>query len=463
MQKLIGISAISAIIILSIGILPPPQQDNVITNSVTTQELTQEEIDNFDEEFTFDVDNLQEIEFSIIDTERVFTTSDQSAIEQFLDENDLPSSSEKFGIEVQTVLFDSDLKQYPTSNVIAIPELSITDDQGRVLDLGTIQTSFLGINSDSERGDETSFNLDGTVKFYLDDDLITTKKLYSSETGSNENYKLSILDSIPPTSFDNRPQAFTFTLADEGADWLDKSEHTYRIVVTEINAEINSNENIKKFSWNGEKIAYELKVKVDESKKVVYDYKGEAVSIFKNDSTLQICGYSIYQKENSQAPIQGEKTISPPSVVVRDTSGNILASAEHTATVAVAGIAEGRNQKTWYGVSTVGSCSEKTYGIPRDADIIFTVNDKDYPVHTPKSQINYHLNAFLEPKQLSKSIGNGQTDGSMNTNDGIIKSVCQGRNNLYCAYVYTDVMTSNFGFNDLQEVQGRTTAGIINE
>ena len=432
--------AVLVIAIIGILIVPPIDENNdVITKTYETTDIVSSDDVNFDQEI---IDQAFQA-YSIVETNRVFTTSDQSVVDQFLDENSLPSSSEKFGIEVQTVLFDSDLKQYPTSNIIGIPELSITDDQGRVLDLGTIQTSFLGINSDSKRGDETSFNLDGTVKFYLDDELITTKKLYSSETGSSENYKLSILESLPPTSFDNRPQAFTFTLSDEGADWLDKSEHTYRIIVTEINAEINSNQNIKKFSWNGEKIAYELKVRVDESKKVVYDYKGEAVSIFKNDSTLQICGESIYQKENNKAPQQKEKTINPPSVVVRDTNGNILTSAEHTSNVAVAQIAEGRNVKYWYGISTVNSCSEKTDGIPRDADIIFTVNGKDYPVHTPKSQINYHLSAFLEPLNI----------------DGKIKTVCNGS---YCANVYTDGITSNFGFNDLQEVSGKT-AGIINE
>jgi len=50
--------------------------------------------------------------------------------------------------------------------------------------LGSIQTSFLGITSNSVRGDEASFTMQGTVKFYLDDTLITTKKLYSSEQGA---------------------------------------------------------------------------------------------------------------------------------------------------------------------------------------------------------------------------------------------------------------------------------------
>ena len=160
MQKLIGISAISAILILSIGILPPPQQENEI-NTTYTQEI--KEFDNLEE---FDINNLQEIEFSIIETERIFTESNDSLITRFLDENDLPSSSEKLAIEVQTVLFDSDQNQYPSSTIIGIPELSVTDEQGRLLDLGTIQTSFLAITANTEQ----SFNLDGTVKFYLDDD-----------------------------------------------------------------------------------------------------------------------------------------------------------------------------------------------------------------------------------------------------------------------------------------------------
>ena len=180
MPKLIGITAISAIIILSIGILPPPQNNDDITFTNVQGFDTDTEAEYFS---SFEIDNLQEIEFSIIESERVFTESDQSLVEQFLDENDLPSSSEKFGIEVQTVLFDSDQKQYPSSTILTIPALELTDSEGRLLDLGSIQTSFLGIVSDSDRGSETSFNMEGTVKFYLDDTLITTKKLYATEQG----------------------------------------------------------------------------------------------------------------------------------------------------------------------------------------------------------------------------------------------------------------------------------------
>lgn len=381
---------VSLLVVAIIGILIIPPQDNsdkvIIQSNVITSDDINLDQDIIDEAFQA---------YSIIETDRVFTESDQSIIEQFLDENDLPSSTEKFGIEVQTVLFDSDQIQYPSSSVLSIPSLVVTDDQGRVLDLGSIQTSFLGINSDSERGDEKSFNLDGTVKFYLDDDLISTKKLYSSETGSNDNYNLSILDSIPPSSFD-RPLAFTFTLSDEGSDWLDKSEHTYRVVVTEINAEINSNDNIKKFSWNGEKIAYELKVKVDENKKVVYDYTGKAISIFKNDSTIQVCNVGVYKN----FPYLGVNTIQTtnPSVKVTDTSGNILAQTDgkvsHSYPVPKC------NTKHCYPIITSSACTEKISGIPRDTDIIFELTldskTKKYKAHTPLSQINYHISQNID-------------------------------------------------------------------
>jgi hypothetical protein len=430
-KKIRIIVSLLAVAIIGILIIPPQDNSNeVITQVVQSDVITSDDI-NLDQSI---IDEAFQA-YSIIETDRVFTESDQSVIEQFLDENNLPSSTEKFGIEVQTVLFDSDQIQYPSSSVIGIPSLVVTDDQGRVLDLGSIQTSFLGINSDSERGDEKSFNLDGTVKFYLDDDLISTKKLYSSETGSNDNYNLSILDSIPPPSFD-RPQAFTFTLSDEGSDWLDKSEHIYRVVVTEINAEINSNDNIKKFSWNGEKIAYELKVKVDEKKKVVYDYTGKAISIFKNDSTIQICGSSIYQKESSRSPNPGLKTNSPPSVLVKDTKDNVLSTVDFNAINAVAGKAEGRNVKHWYGVTFVNSCSDKIYGIPRDADIIILVDGQSYSVHTPKSQINYYLNSNLEIEINS--------DGQKKEN---YNGICnEYKKQFYCSAIYTEVATSNFGY-----------------
>lgn len=395
-QKLIGTLAIfSVLIILSIGIIPPPSNNEAIT---TTYE-SNVNFDDYDDDDLIDYGYFDEIdlinsELSIIDTERVFTESDQSLIDQFLDESGLPSSSEKLGIEVQTVLFDSDQKQYPTSNIIGIPELSVTDDQGRVLDLGTIQTSFLAISAKTEQ----QFNLDGTVKFYLDDDLIATKKIYGSDS-NKQNHELSIIDSLPPTSFD-RPKAFTFTLSDEGRDWEDKSEHTYRVVLTEVNANLDSNKDYKQFSWKGENIVYELKVTVDEKKKVVLDSENNAVSIFKDDSTIQVCGISALA-EIRYAGWRSWVTDSPRVTVNVGMTENELSIPTKTIIdfdyTAPPTKFKCSAKHCFDSLKTTESCSAKVDGIPRNGIVLVKLDydnnskDTEYRIMTPTTQKNYFV------------------------------------------------------------------------
>ena len=417
MQRLIGITAISAILILTIGILPPPQSadepDIVITsNSIKEypQDYSNDTIETIEQNILDEtlldpiaytlpepennfIENLQEIELSIVETDRVFTESDQSIIEQFLDEQELPSATEKFGIEVQTVLFDSFQNQFPSSSVLSIPSLELTDSEGRLLDLGSIQTSFLGITTDSNRGEESQFNLEGTVEFYLDDDLITTKKLYGSEQGSTNTHELFIVDSIPPP-FSNRPLAFTFTLSDEGKDWVNNSDHVYRIVITEISAVLQSDENTKRFSWNGQKIAYELNVRLDDSKKVILNQSNNAISIFKSDSTIKMCGTSEHFK--FKYGMGGTTVSNNPSVTVRNSDNVILAQIGSNLTINES--ISDNLQKTGkhnYGSIVTSYCSETMSGIPRDSDIVIELKrdgeTKSYEVHTPKSQINYHI------------------------------------------------------------------------
>ena len=387
-KKVRVIVSLLVIAIIAVLIIPPQENTNesvIQSNIIESDDIILDQ-DIIDKAFQA---------YSIVETNRVFTESNQSIVEQFLDENDLPSSSEKFGIEVQTVLFDSDQTQFASSSILSIPALELTDSEGRLLDLGTIQTSFLGIVSDSNRGSETSFNMEGTVKFYLDDTLITTKKLYASEQGDSRTYELSIVDNLPPSSFD-RPQAFTFTLSDEGQGWEDKSEHIYRIVITDIDVEISSNKDLEKYTFNGEKIAYELKVKLDETKKVILDENNQAVSIFKNDSTIQVCGNSLYVKQVLQ-PTQTSYSKNP-TVEVKDVDGVSLLTEISTLNPYQGGVvSDGMScgKKHCYGTIATQSCSAPITGIPRDADIVIEVKrdgeTKSYDIHTPKTQINYYL------------------------------------------------------------------------
>lgn len=401
---------VSVLVIVIIGflVIPVESDDSESITTIYESDFVKSDDINMDQVI---IDQAIQ-EYSIIETNRVFTESDQSLVEQFLDESGLPSSSEKFGIEVQTVLFDSDQVQYPESSILGIPQdpLSVVDEQGRVLDLGTIQTSFLGITTDSQRGSEQQFNLDGTVKFYLDDDLVATKKLYSSESGDSNTHNISLLDSIPPKSFD-RPTTFTFTLSDEGRDWKDKSNHVYRVVITEINAELKSDNDIKTYTWNGEEIVYELKVTVDGSKRVILNESGKAISVFKNDSTIQICGTSTAQ----EIPYKGweRKFSDNPNVkvFVRDEFNRDGQYFPIGATPVIDFDFSSDNpkipkyKKHWFGKLAVeNSCSDKISGIPRNADIVIQLDyddnsrDSQYDVKTPKTQKNYYVNELLVEK-----------------------------------------------------------------
>jgi hypothetical protein len=375
--------------VLIIGIFvilfAPPNDTQIITTETEYDVLSSDDI-NMDQEI---IDQAFET-YSIIDTEIVFTESNDSLVTRFLDEQqiDSPFSTEKFGIETQTVLFDSNQEQFPSSNILDIPQLTLTDTEGRILDLGSIQTSFVGITANSEK----SFNMTGTVEFWLDDTLIKTKKLYASDTSSENIHPISVVDSLPPSSFD-RPTTFTFTLSDEGRNWTDGSEHTYRVVMKNIDADVNSEQDHKKFSWSGEEIVYELKTIVDDRKITILDEENNAVAIFKSDNTLQICGNSIYQLVrfvNSDLH-QPTFTVSPIPVTITDVDGNVIASASFTQPDAERLHSPSKKTKNvWYGTNDLKSCSEKVSGIPRNADLIFIIDGQKIPIKTPLSQVNYY-------------------------------------------------------------------------
>ena len=334
-------------------------------------------------------------QYSVVDTDIIFTESNDSILQQFLDSQniDSPLATEKFGVEIQTALFDSNGNKSLNSTTFGIAQLSVTDEQGRLLDLGSIQTSFLGFTRNMEK----STNIWGTVKFYLDDDLIDTKRIWASSSNQQKtplflvsslsfveanidyarlseidsqinslkqqisvlkneiislgeqtctncsvrdtelkikderidaikdniislNAELSILNSkidnrLPVSpSFSDRKTNFTFTLSDEGRNWTDKSEHYYRVVLTKIHANIDSDKNFKVFSWSGENIVYELKVKVDESKIVRFDsVTNESLNIFKSDGTFSVTSPINNVYSGSSFPSQSSSVPLPVS------------------------------------------------------------------------------------------------------------------------------------------------------
>ena len=424
-------------------------------------------------------------QYSVVETDELFTESNDSILQQFLDSQNIDSSlaTEKFGVEIQTALFDSNGKKYLNSTTLGVSQLSVTDEQGRLLDLGSIQTSFLGFT----RNIEKSTNIWGTVKFYLDDDLIDTKRIWASSSNQQKT-PLFLVDSLSfveanidfarlpeinaqinslkqqisvlkteiislseqscvncngrdteirirdekiktfdnnitsltseasllrtkldnkfPASpiFSDRKTNFTFTLSDEGRDWIDNSDHYYRVVLTEIHANIDSDKDFKIFSWSGESIVYELKVKVDASKIVRFDsVTNKALNIFKSDGTFSISGkitsipiapgdYRFSSSTTTMLPVTFELFVKNTNKLlgVLDNSGFIGGRTGES-------WCSGYPSRTCYTTVTSGNWVNPVItDIPRDTDLQLKSSDGSvFEFKTSESQKNYYISCDI--------------------------------------------------------------------
>ena len=410
---------VSVLVIAIIGILLIPNESD---NSKTITTVYESDIVSSDD-INMDQSIIDQAiqEYSIIETNRVFTESDDSLITQFLDDQeiDTPLSTEKFGIETQVALFDSDNNVYNISDVFGIPQLSVTDDEGRVLDLGAIQVTFESISKQKEK----TIDVWGTVEFYLDDTKVDSKYIWASGTNSDR-LTLSLLDSlsvtnnvaVAPSFSAQEKKNHTFTLSDEGRDWVDGSEHTYRVVITKLHANANSEQDFKEFHWTGQHIAYELKVKVNEKKKVIYDYTGKAIQVFKSDNTIQLCGKTTEQ----EIAYKGWHTHQavPPNVIIKDSDGELLLDVSFNPEQVRHGSFGGKHAfgKLWQS----SSCSEIFTGIPRNADLIFEIKNQQFNVQTDSSQKNFYVNADWAKSPL---VTTKNENNKVPPNDGSLVSV----------------------------------------
>lgn len=408
---------------------------------------------------------------SVVETNFVYTESDQSLIQKFLDETNSPLGTEKFGIETQVALWDSDQQLYTQSNILGVSQLSVTDEEGRLLDLGRVQITLESISKNVE------LNADvwGKIVFYLDDNVVGEKYFWGSDQ-KTDRLELSIIDpgemnfelepnreldlaisqkqaqldaiiqaeknesirtstasrftpasqgyydlvatkptviaelnelrnqrsesdvkrALPPAFSVQEKKNFTFTFEDEGLGWNHDEVHVYRAVIEEVHAKLSSDNDHKEFHFNGQFIAYELEMKVNGKKKVVLNSDNKAVEIIKSDITLNscteskyaciFCGYEQHRKE-----IRFSSTV--PGVEILDADRNKI--------------------QTVTSISGENNCSAIS-GIPRDSDIIFVVNGKDYPVHTPLSQFNYHITGEVVQtgnSRYTEFIGNVERNG----------------------------------------------------
>lgn len=405
---------------------------------------------------------------SVVGTDIIFTESDQTLIQQWLDQTNNPLGTEKFGIETNVALFDSNQDVTQFTDIHTVPLYSVTDSAGRVLDLGSFQVTFNALTQNQE----SELNVWGKVIFYLDDNPIGTKYIWGSAINTDK-LELSVVDNlsfkyepnadadiaiatqqskvnslneelnrriinqsntgrfIPDTSIpalrdqinteiaklnvlqntqgsdikralspvfsEQDKNNFTFTLSDEGTDWADGSEHTVRVVISEVHADANSSGDFKEFNSSVQYIAYSLDMTVDGTKKVVIGENNQAVQIFKSDNTLKLCGaVKFYHLTSPYNPTSFGNN--PPKVTVKDSTGNVILEASHTTSGPIN--------------SSYTTCSTFD-GIPRGESLIFTIDGVDYPVITPSTQVNYIVNA--EVVQTGTNVWNGFIAGRERT------------------------------------------------
>lgn len=349
-------------------------------------------------------------------TSTVNQTSPTSSIQNVLDsagckDNNgiCAASSPKFLINTQVILSDSNQQPYPYSTYVNIPlqnllglnqlsiydksgnfvdkisKLSLTDSQGHLLDLGNIKLSLYGVTNY-----DTNVVASGDFAVFLDDQLRGTKHLAIQGMTQNKTIPMQI----------NGQPAYGFTFQDEGRNWIDGSQHIFKVLVGNVTATVGTGQNTQLFQYTKSAIAYVLVMTVNQNKITIIGVDNKAVAVFKADDTLQLCGrdgINTYQDTiDSNDIFHTSLAWSTPSVstglVSVSENGFLLVSGHSTTTGGTAG---------------VKSCTTLT-GIPRDTDIVINAGGINYDIHTPITQFGYVYDCSGTVKNTDPINGRGQ-------------------------------------------------------
>lgn len=333
---------------------------------------------------------------SIVNTEVVFVESDQNEFEKFMDE-EKPfgiTATEKFTLETTVTLFDSSGKKTTASSFIDVQELkSLVSEQGQILDLGSIQIGFF-----SKTDIQNDMKVIGTVEIWLDDRLLATKKIFRNADGIlTKNDPLFVGDYVSSTITKQVPQTFTFTFADEQ---MSQGKHSFYVIIKDVVAETVSDVDRKKFSWEGEYLAYQLKMELIESKMTVYDDKlREYISIFKNDGVVANCkvnnlNMGKYGKWAETMLLSASK-YPDDLTILKDGAIIAVLSADKTRSTP--------NVEYTTKTSThVEDCIKFT-GLERNSKYVFRIAGKDYEKTTSLLQENFITSCIPVGKAVEQS------------------------------------------------------------
>ena len=412
-RQLIGIVFAISVIILTVVFLP--------INSLITK------VDNSKiNDINIDVNKPRGTitQGSVIDAETVFVDSDQNGITQFLDKYapDGYTPTPRFAIQSSTIVLNpagTSVRVSNTTDSVLVKQLSVYSKSGEIVDLDTFQSGFTGIATK----DYANLEVKAIAKFCLDTKC-DEKKLYAKGTTTKNQIKLYFVDDYLPQSILSKKFDYTFTIADEGNNWADGSTHYYRIILSDIIfTDLVKNE---VWSFYGDEIVYQMDLSVDGQKQVVFDKDlNQAVSIFKKDNVFQVCADS-----GSSGIGFGAASTSPattPSVKI-SVNGKY-----YDEIPSLVGIAKPEMATTYFitnhivsgGFSYPDVC--KSINLPRNSEIVVSIDGKDYKFFTPKSQANQMLECH-------------------NESYGIGAKAVQFGNERYVDFAERFVCTSNIGY-----------------
>ena len=307
-------------------------------------------------------------QLSEVDADIVYTQPDLSKVQNWLDQAGcgVTCGSEKFGINTNVVLFDSAGKRFPFSTFLSIPATtqSLIDEQGNLLDLGSVQVGLSGVTKS-----EGKITVTGKIKILLDDVIIADRQFAGQGFTINKTLLLKI----------DGKDAYTFTFADEGSTWVDESVHKFRVFLYDVEATAGEGFETRSFRYsNQDFLAYLLQMRVDQDKVVVKDATGSVISMFKSDIEVYACGvpfsYSTLRYDAGGKPTGfGDVTYINPDTV--------------TVTVYDQDFKQ-------VGLINSGSCTS-IKNIARDSNITIKVEDQQFKIHTPKTTYQYKVECTI--------------------------------------------------------------------
>lgn len=308
---------------------------------------------------------------SVLSNDTITIESNQDEVQKFLDKNyPALSSTEKLAIQVKPILVNSNGKKIPL-DASYFKVQSLFDRSGNLLDLGEIHFGFFAVLNRDDK-----VNLIGKYKVVFNDKVLQERDLYG--TGNTIN-KVLQLES-------NGLKNFGFTFADEPESFFipGVDSNILRVYITKVDATVGTNQdNSKRFFSDEEYPIFTMALSFDGDKKVIRDYKGEAISIFKNDSTLQSCGYAyLYRINVSQYGHGGESKqayVYPPNVEIY--VGTEKINTDSTPSPTTAPFA-GEVSNGW----RHGEFCTSIGNIPRDSTVKFVVEGKNFEIKTGKTQ-----------------------------------------------------------------------------